>query len=113
MDVPAQHGASGREGGKLTMPVRSGQVQQEFGEVIDQSLEGEDVIVERHGAPWVVVIKFQRYQQLLEAERELLRSRLQQASAEASTRAAHLSEAEVDALIERARDEAHEERRSA
>jgi len=94
------------------MPVRSGQVQQEFSEVIDQSLEGEDVIVERHGAPWVVVIKFQRYQQLLEAERELLRSRLQQASAEASARAAHLSEPEVDALIERARDEAHEERRS-
>lgn len=94
------------------MPVRSGQVQQEFGEVIERSLRGEDVVVERHGEPWVVVIKFQRYQQLLAAERELLRSRLQQASAEASARAAHLSEAEVDALIEQARDEAHEERRS-
>jgi PHD/YefM family antitoxin component YafN of YafNO toxin-antitoxin module len=94
------------------MPVRSGQVQQEFGEVIDRSLGGEDVVVDRHGAPWVVVLKFQRYRQLLEAERELLRSRLQQASAEASARADHLGEAEVDALIERARGEAYEERRS-
>ena len=94
------------------MHVRSSQVQQEFGEIMDQSLRGEDVVVERYGAPWVVVIKFQRYQQLLEAERELLRNRLQQASAEASARAAHLSEAEVDALIERARGEAYEERRS-
>jgi PHD/YefM family antitoxin component YafN of YafNO toxin-antitoxin module len=94
------------------MPVRSSQVQQEFGEVIERSLKGEDVLVERSGSPWVVVIEFQRYQQLLEAERELLRSRLQQASAKASARAAHLSEAEVDALVERARGEVNEERRS-
>jgi putative ABC transport system ATP-binding protein len=44
-----------------------------------------------------------------EAEQELLRSRLQQASAEASARAAHLSEKEVDELIEQARGEAHRE----
>lgn len=88
------------------------QVQQGFGEVMDRVLIGEDMVVERYGAPWVVVIEFCRYQQLLEIERELLRSRLQQASAAASARAAHLSEAEVDDLIEQARSEAHEERQS-
>jgi hypothetical protein len=51
------------------MPVRSVQVQQEFGEVIERSLRGEDVVVERYGAPWVVVIEFQRYQQLLAGAR--------------------------------------------
>lgn len=86
------------------------QAQQGFDEVMDQALVGDDVVVERHGAPWVVVIKFRRYQQLLETERELLRSRLQQASAAASARAAHLAEADVADLIERARSEAYEER---
>ncbi len=88
------------------------QAQQGFDEVMDQALVGDDVVVERHGAPWVVVIKFRRYQQLLETERELLHSRLQQASAAASARAAHLDEAQVDDLIERARSEAYEERQS-
>jgi prevent-host-death family protein len=86
------------------------QAQQGFDEVMDQALVGDDVVVERHGAPWVVVIKFRRYQQLLETERELLHSRLQQASAAASARAAHLAEADVADLIERARSEAYEER---
>ena len=94
------------------MHTGSSQVRQEFGQVMDRALVGEDVVMERYGAPWVVVIKFSRYQQLLEMERELLRSRLQQASAAASARAAHLSEAEVDALIEQARSEAYEERQS-
>ena len=92
--------------------MNTSQVQQEFGEVMERVLMGEDVVVERPDAPWAVVIEFHRYQQLLERERELLRRRLQQASAETSARAAHLSEAEVDALIERARSKAHEERRS-
>jgi len=94
------------------MHTGSSQVQQGFGEVMDRALIGEDMVMERYGAPWVVVIKFRRYRQLLGMERELLRSRLQQASAAASARAAHLSEAEVDALIEQARSEAYEEYQS-
>jgi hypothetical protein len=85
------------------------QVQQGFGQVMDRAVAGENVVVERYGMPRVVIIEFHRYQRLLEAERELLRWRLQQASATASARAAHLSEAEVDALIERARSEVYEE----
>ncbi|MEA3397675.1 MAG: type II toxin-antitoxin system Phd/YefM family antitoxin [Chloroflexota bacterium] len=88
------------------------QAQQGFDEVMDQAMVGEEVVVERYGAPWVVVIKFRRYQQLLETERELLRSRLHQASATASARAAHLDEAKIGDLIERARSESYEERQS-
>ena len=43
------------------------------------------------------------------AEQELLRTRLQQASATASARAVGLTEEEVDELIERARSEVHQE----
>ena len=93
----------------MVLILKSSQVQQEFGEVIDHALAGTDVVVERYGKPRVVIVSFRRYEQLLEAERQLLRFRLQQASSAASTRATHLSEAEVDRLIEQARLEVDQE----
>lgn len=91
----------------MAITMNSSQVQQNFGAAMDQALLADDVVVERYGVPRVTIISYQRYQRLLEAERELLRVRLQQASAAASARAAHLSEEQVDELIERARTEAH------
>ena len=87
------------------MPVKlkSSQVQQNFGQAVDRALLEDDVIVERYGIPRVAIIEYNRYRRLVEAEQELLRSRLQQASAAASARAAHLTEDEVEDLIERAR----------
>lgn len=92
----------------MTLRLKSTQVQQEFGEAIEQALSGSDVIVERYGKPRVAIINYRRYEQLLQVERQLLRYRLQMTSAAASKRAAQLSDAEVDELIERARQEAHE-----
>jgi len=93
------------------MPVKlkSSDVQQSFGEAVDRALLEDDVIVERYGTPRVAIIEYKRYQRLVEAEQELLRTRLQQASSATSARAAHLSEEEVDELIERARSEVHQE----
>ena len=45
----------------------------------------------------------------VETEQELLRTRLRQASATASTRVAHLTEGEVEELIDRARSKVHQE----
>jgi len=90
----------------MTTRMKSSQVQQGFGEALDRAFAGEDIIIERYNAPRIVLIGFDRYQKLLAAEQELLRSRLQQASVAASARAAHLGEAEVDDLIEQARNEA-------
>ena len=87
----------------MVIHMKSSQVQQEFGEVVDRALVEGEVVVERYGSPRVVILEYRRYRQLLEAERQLLRQRLQQASQAVSKRAAHLSEAEVDDLIERAR----------
>ena len=87
----------------MVIHMKSSQVQQEFGEVVDRALAEGEVVVERYGSPRVVILEYRRYQKLLEAERQLLRQRLQQASQAVSKRAAHLSEAEVDDLIERAR----------
>jgi hypothetical protein len=94
------------------MPVKlkSSQVQQNFGLVMDRALLEDDIIVERYGMPRVAIVEYGRYQRLVEAEQKLLRARLQQASAAASARSAHLTEEEVDDLIERARSEAHSAR---
>jgi len=94
------------------MPVKlkSSQVQQNFGQAMDRALMEDDVIVERYGLPRVAIVEYSRYQRLVEAEQELLRARLQQASAAASARAAHLTEEEVEELIERARSEASAQR---
>ena len=93
------------------MPVKlnSSQVQRNFGQAVDRAMLEEDVIVERYGLPRVAIVEYRRYQRLVEAEKELLRSRLQQASAAASARAERLSEAEIDELIERARTQVHQE----
>lgn len=87
------------------MPVnlKSSQVQQNFGQAMDRALVEGDVIVERYGTPRVAIVEYGRYQKLVEAEQALLRARLRQASAAVSARAAHLSEDEVDALIEESR----------
>jgi prevent-host-death family protein len=87
--------------------ITSTQVQQEFGEIMDQAISGSDVIIDRYGNPRVAIIGYRRYKQLLDTERELMRLRLQQASASVSHRADALSEIEIDTLIENARNEAN------
>ena len=55
----------------MTVTLKSSEVQQNFGRVVDQALVEGDVIVERYGEPRVVILGYHRYQQLLEAERTL------------------------------------------
>jgi len=94
------------------MPVKlkSSQVQQNFGRVMDRALTEDDVIVERYGAPRVAIVAYRRYERLLEVERELLHTRLQQASEAASARASYLTDEAIEELIERARSEVHQEK---
>jgi hypothetical protein len=87
----------------MPVNIQSSQVQQNFGQAMDRALVEGAVIVERYGTPRVAIVEYGRYQKLVEAERALLLARLQQASAAASARAAHLSDEEVDALIEESR----------
>lgn len=96
----------------MVIHVKSSQVQQEFGSILDRTLSEGEVVVERYGKPRVVIIEYRRYLQLIEVEKQLLHNRLREASAAASKRAAHLSDDEVDQLIERARSESYEERRA-
>jgi prevent-host-death family protein len=93
----------------MTVTLKSSDAQQNFGSLLDRAFGGDDVVIERYGTPRAALINYARYQRLLEAERELLRRRLQEASAAATARAAHLSDEEIDQLIEEARNEVYEE----
>ena len=90
------------------MNIKSTQAQQNFGEYMDVAAQGEDVVVERYGSPRVVLISIERYEKLLAAERELPALRLKQAAAIAEARAAYLTDDEVEALIDQARQDVHE-----
>ena len=94
----------------MPMKLKSSDVQRSFGKAVERALLEDDIIVERYGTPHVAIVEYRRYQRLVEAEQELLRTRLQQASDVASARAAHLTEDEVSELIERARGGVHRER---
>ncbi|MCA9940679.1 MAG: type II toxin-antitoxin system prevent-host-death family antitoxin [Anaerolineales bacterium] len=48
--------------------LKSSEVQQNFGRVMDQALTEDEVVVARYGEPRVVILSYQRYQQLLRAE---------------------------------------------
>jgi len=91
----------------MTVTVKSSQLQQSFGAVMDRALIEDDIIVERYGAPRVAIVEYGRYRRLLEAEVELVRTRLRDASAAVSARAEHLSDEQVDDLIELARNDAN------
>jgi PHD/YefM family antitoxin component YafN of YafNO toxin-antitoxin module len=91
----------------MTVILKSTEVQQNFGAMLDRAMSDDDVIVERYGSPRVAIVNYRRYQALLEAERELIRLRLQQASAAAAQRAEMLTDDEVTALIEEARTEVY------
>ncbi len=88
----------------MTASFKSSEVQQNFGLVLERALTSTAVIVERYGVPKVAIVAYPRYQQLLDAERELRLERLREAAAETAAKAAALSEAEIDALIEEARE---------
>ena len=92
----------------MTLRLKSTEAQQNFGAMLDRASGEDDVIVERYGTPRVAIVAYDRYQELVSAQRELMRLRLQRASAAASQRAGELSGAEIDALIEEARNETHE-----
>lgn len=94
----------------MVVNIQSTQAQQNFGEVMGRAMQGEDVVVERYGAPAAAILAYERYQALVAAERELQLLKLKQAAALAEVRADYLTDDEVDALIEQARQDVHEGR---
>ena len=55
----------------MAVQIKSSEAQQNFGRIMDKALIEGDVVIERYGEPRVVIIGYQRYEKLLEAERSL------------------------------------------
>lgn len=89
----------------MSIQYNSSHVQQNFGRVMDQAITDQDVVVERYGEPRIVMLNYRRYISLLASEQELIRLRLRDASAAATSRASALSDEQVENLIEQSRDE--------
>lgn len=89
----------------MAVSLKYTEAQQNFDAMLDQAMGEDDVIVERYGTPCLAIVAYRRYQELVGAERELMRLRLQQASEAASARAAEMSDEDIDELIEEARTE--------
>jgi hypothetical protein len=55
----------------MAVQFKSSEAQQNFGRIIDQALIEGDIIIERYGEPLVVMVGYNRYQELIQAERSL------------------------------------------
>jgi hypothetical protein len=93
------------DSGAMAIILKSTDAQQNFGAMLENIALEEDIVVEHLGSPYVAIVNYRRYQALIAAETELVRLRLQQASAAASERAADLSGTNLDNLIKEARSE--------
>ncbi len=57
----------------MSVMLKSSEVQQNFGRIMEQAMMQDDVVVERYGKPRVVILDYRRYQQLLQAEQDASR----------------------------------------
>jgi len=90
------------------MPVTTvpSQVQQNSEAVFEQVLQNKDAITDDYSAPCVAIVLCERS---LPSQQEVLSQRLKQASAAVAQRTTHLTESEIDDLIEEARTESQSE----
>lgn len=97
----------------MTRIVTSTQLKQKTGEILAYAIENkEEVIIQRYDVPKAVIIDYDAYQRMREAQKELDFRRLREIAETVSARAAHLSDEEVDELIFSAIEEVRAERRA-
>ena len=97
----------------MTRIVTSTQLKQKTGEILAYAIENKDeVIIQRYDVPKAVIIDYESYQRMVQAQRDLVFDHLRRAAERVSVRAAHLSEEERAELISDAIAETGTERRA-
>lgn len=85
----------------LTVPIS--ELKQRTGKILSKAvLERQDVIVERYGEEYAVILSRGRYQELIDAAQARIRERFKAAQDEVHAVTAELSAAEVEGLVESA-----------
>ncbi len=84
----------------MTRIVTSTQLKQKTGEILAYAIENkEEVIIQRYDVPKAVIVDYDAYQRMREAQRELDFRRIREIAETVSARAAHLSDEELDEMI--------------
>ena len=97
----------------MTRIVTSTQLKQKTGEILAYAIENkEEVIIQRYNVPKAVLVDYDAYRRMRDAEQELAFRRLREIAETVSARAARLSDEEVDELIFSAIEEVRAERRA-
>ena len=84
----------------MTRTVTSTQLKQKTGEILAYAIENkEEVIIQRYDVPKAVIVDYETYQRMREAQRELDSRRIRETADAVSARTAHLSDDELDEMI--------------
>ena len=85
----------------LTVPIS--ELKQRTGKILSKAvIERQDVIVERYGEEYAVILSRGRYQELIDAAQARVRERFKAAQDEAYAVTAEIPAAEIDELVESA-----------
>jgi prevent-host-death family protein len=92
-----------------TVPIS--QLKQRTGAVLNQAVaKQQDVIIERYGQDYAVIVSMERYQALVDAAQSRVRERFIKAQQEVYEATADMTAAEIDALIEQSIQESRRQR---
>jgi len=93
----------------LTVPIS--ELKQRTGKILSKAvLERQDVIVERYGEEYAVILSRGRYQELIDAAQARVRERFKAAQDEVYTATAEMPAAEIDELVKSAITESRQAR---
>ena len=93
----------------LTVPIS--ELKQRTGRILSKAvLERQDVIVERYGEEYVVILSRERYQELIDAAQARIRERFKAAQEEVHEATFEIPEDEVDELVESVLTESRRDR---
>jgi len=81
-----------------TVPIS--ELKQRTGQILNKAvIERKDVVIERYGQEYAVILSRERYQELIDAARSNVRHRLLEAQREVQAATADISEEEMDGII--------------
>ena len=93
----------------LTVPIS--ELKQRTGKILSKAvLERQDVIVERYGEEYAVILSRERYQELIDAAQARIRDRFRAAQEEIHAATIDIPEDEIDELVESALTESRRDR---
>lgn len=95
----------------MTTTVPLSQLKQRTGAILNQAVtERQDVIIERYGQEYAVIMSVERYQSLVDAAEARVRERFLKAQQEVYEATADIPAAEIDALIAQSIQESRQQR---